>query len=221
MYSFDKFLKKLQEDTPKFNIKYKNESKFMKFLGALLFFNKGFMTKYVTTIGSTVYYPDKLFIEKEKVAIEILAHEFVHTKDSNKSFLFSPLYLFPQILAPFMLFFMFASIWLGLGLFALFILPLPAPFRMHYEVRGYTMSLFMINKFLVDQNKDQEERRKVLYDIAGNINKNFTSFAYYLMWPFGVTKKLKQNIDKIVSNKILEEGQNYKLAEAAFNHCKE
>ena len=37
----------IAENIPGFEVKAKNESKFVKFLSYLLFFNKGFMTRYI------------------------------------------------------------------------------------------------------------------------------------------------------------------------------
>lgn len=45
------YLKELQNTIPDFNIKYKNQSLFIKILGFILFFNKEFMTTLFTTIG--------------------------------------------------------------------------------------------------------------------------------------------------------------------------
>ena len=46
---------------PELKVEFKDESKFMKFLGVLLFFNKEFMSNYSTTIGNTVYFPSRHF----------------------------------------------------------------------------------------------------------------------------------------------------------------
>ena len=66
MSFFDEFAKNLAAYD--FKIKYKNESLFMKVIGFLLFFNKTFMTNYITTIGSTIYYPSREWCEKNDTA---------------------------------------------------------------------------------------------------------------------------------------------------------
>src|SRR3990167_3207757 len=83
-------------------IAFKDESKFMKFLGALLFFNRKFMTTYSTTVGTTVYFPSKSWLnENRDRAARILAHELVHIDDAKDvgEIGFSYSYLFPQILS--------------------------------------------------------------------------------------------------------------------------
>ena len=122
-------------------IAYKDESKFMKFLSKLLFFNKKFMTNFVTTIGSTVYFPTMDF-EPCLNDINVLAHELVHIRD-RKSLkipgLFEFLYLFPQILGILSILAVF-NLWFLLCL--LFLLPWPAYGRSTLEARAYAMSVY-------------------------------------------------------------------------------
>jgi len=58
-------------------IKYKDESLFMKALGLLLSFNKTFMTSFTTTIGSTIYFPSRKWLAERnpETTIAIVAHE--------------------------------------------------------------------------------------------------------------------------------------------------
>ena len=77
--SFQSIVQSSQIYFPRLEIKYKNESIFMKILGMLLFFNPAFMTSYTTTIGSTIYFPDQRFIvSRETSSSIILLHELVH-----------------------------------------------------------------------------------------------------------------------------------------------
>lgn len=86
-------------------VRFKNESPLMRALGALLFFNRGFMTDYITTIGRTVYFPDRSSVEGDRPDWGTLAHEGVHAADYDAHPVRFVLgYLFPQ--------------WLGLGALA-------------------------------------------------------------------------------------------------------
>jgi len=181
-----------------FTIKYKNKSLFMKLLGLLLFFNKGFMTRYITTIGSTIYFPSEEFVKsKDQSAISVLAHELIHIQQAKAygTILFSLLYLFPQCLA---LLAFLAPISLWFLLFLLCLAPLPAPWRMKFEVGGYTMSLYMLNTQLKFFQNPQDKIYEILHSEADRISRNyFVGPAYWFMWPFGVSAKLRNNIEDI------------------------
>lgn len=86
---------------PGFNIRFKNESFFMKVLGFFVSpFNPTYMTDFVTTIGKTVYFPSRTTFEQDVwQRLQVLAHEFVHVHDGDKHWWFSPSYMFPQVLA--------------------------------------------------------------------------------------------------------------------------
>ena len=116
----------IKKEFPDFEYVDKRYSKFMKFLAQLLFFNKSFMSSYITVVGNKVYVP-KLPWKKTNPygAIEVLSHEWVHMKDNKRlGIWFKLLYLFPQILAPLALL-GFWNPWFLL--FLLCILPYPAP----------------------------------------------------------------------------------------------
>jgi len=176
---------KIKERVPSFDIKFKDKSLFMKCLGKLLFFNKGFMNDYITTIGTKVYWPSKEKFDQYPLGSFLtLAHEYVHImdyKENPSKFILG--YLFPQVLAIFSLFSVLAFISPWFLLFLLFLLtlsPLPAPFRKKAELRGYGMSLKVRNWLGWNINED-------LY-----VDK-FTSSAYYYMWPFkSIKKELKE-----------------------------
>ena len=81
------------------SVEVKEESKLMKIIAKILFFNPKFMTDYITTIGSTVYFPRE-DISNDVTVWEVLPHEMIHADDSRRlGPLFGFLYLFPQILA--------------------------------------------------------------------------------------------------------------------------
>lgn len=205
---FNKFLVLLQARQPKLNIKYKDESKFMKFLGKLLFFNPKFMTNYITTIGNTSYFPNRQEVESAKDLnyLDVLAHEFVHVQDYNRhKFLFIFLYLLPLTLAPLMLLFIILKWWVGLLLFLVCLCPLPAYGRKKYEFRGYTMTMLISDEANKEINMSLEARKTDLESWVDIINSYFTTGAYYFMWPFGVKKELEKTIDKILNNKLDDE----------------
>src|SRR5258708_39606218 len=100
--SFQDLVKNAQRYFPSLQIKYKNQSSFMKFLGALMFFNKGFMTSYTTTIGSTIYAPTEKFFQLHPVSgAVVFMHELVHLYDQKRigKLWFQFTYALPQILA--------------------------------------------------------------------------------------------------------------------------
>ncbi len=237
MNRFDKFAASLTKKLPGFSVKFKDESTLMKIIGKVLFFNKAFMTDFVTTIGSTVYWPSRESLEgRGASAMATLAHEYRHAKDAKKitSVLFGLLYLLPQILAlpgvlsililvPLLIFGVVSWSWwmLALMLTALFALPIPAYFRMKYEVYGYTMSLFMINELLKERGMDKANIRDVIdKSIEKHNERNFTGPNYYYMWPFGVKERLSEEADKIMSGEIVKEHEVYQEVLDALEESK-
>lgn len=178
--------------SPSVDIRFKDESLFMKALSRVMFFNKGFMTDYITTIGAKVYFPTRARYEANPLSsFCVLAHEGVHIVDGMKKPIRFPLgYLFPQILAVLALnaCFAFLSLYFLFFLFALlFLAPIPAPFRKATEMRGYGMSI----KVLEWLNMPAE------YKIDGAA-ANFTGSGYYFMWPF--PKSVKQELTSWLGN---------------------
>lgn len=184
----DKICSYISKQIPGFQIKMKEGNFFMKLLSFVLFFNKKFATRYVTTIYPVIYFPkDMLGADNDLETAIILCHEFIHLRDRKKlSILFNILYLSPQIFALLALLAIpFSLNWLWC---LLFLLPLPSPFRAYFEFRAYKMSIalyyLLLNKlppmdFYVEQ---------------------FTSSNYYWMMPAG----------KILFNKFNEHGRNLK-----------
>ena len=199
-----------------FDIKYKDESNFMKLLGTILFFNKGFMTHYITTIGNTVYFPNRDFIKNyDDGAIRVLAHEIVHVSQKEKygMILYSLMYLFPQCLALFALLAFLAFIWLPFLwclLFLVFLAPIPAPWRKKFELGGYTMSLYMLDLRLRELNYPDDRILEELSVYAMKINaQNFKGPGYWFMWPFGVHDELVKEVNNIRSGVISDTDEIY------------
>jgi len=91
----------LRQMFPTFQVKFKEKSLLMKALGVVLYpFCPTFMSQFVTTIGSTVYFPKKLYKWDPRSTFLTLAHEMVHVHDRQKHGLWFTLsYLLPQLLA--------------------------------------------------------------------------------------------------------------------------
>ena len=109
-----------------------------------MFFNPGFMTDYITTIGRTIYFPSREDILDGK-QWDVLAHEGIHLRDHHEHpILFNLSYGFPQILAllSFGAIGAFWNLWFLLFLFFLVAAaPFPAPWRARSERRAYIMSM--------------------------------------------------------------------------------
>jgi hypothetical protein len=190
--SFDTLANTIKGRVPGFQIKFKNESPFMKFLGKIMFFNKSFMTNYVTTIGKTIYFTDRKEFEKNRGSyFKTLCHEYVHVMDYvQRPICFILGYIFPQFLSIFSLGAILAVInpWFLLFLLALlFAAPIPSPGRAETEFRGYGMSckVRIWGGEIID---------------AGLLNRYadaFTTSAYYFMWPFrkNVDERLREYIN--------------------------
>jgi hypothetical protein len=208
----------------------------MRIISYILFFNKAFMTGFITTIGRTVYWPrEKL---EDSGSIVTLTHEYQHAKDADKRtpILFGLLYLFPLILAlPGVLLTLASPVWITLmacGVIAwswwllpflltlVFLAPLPAPWRTHYEIKGSVMGLFTTNELLKERGLSVENRIEILQSQADRKEESFTGPAYYFMWPFGVREELYEAIQDIVSEKILEKDDIYREIAQAIKDSK-
>jgi len=192
MSAYEK-VSKLGKEEFGLQVKFKEDSLFMKVLGLILFFNPKFMTNYTTTIGKTVYFPTKQWLQNnEDSAAHVLAHELVHIGDSIQAtpFVFSYGYLFPQSFALMSLFALFSTNWWLLCI--LFLAPLPSPARTHWELRGYAMTDATYFKSL-GMFSDMDW-------LAGQ----FTSASYYFMWPFDsdIRDKIEENRELIKAGKL-------------------
>lgn len=172
MDRFEKFADELKQIAP-FTIRYKDESWEMQVLNLFVMpFCPEFLSRFSTVIGNTIYFPNRSFIRMNPdAAMRTLAHEAVHILDMDRwtPGLFAGAYLFPQILALGVFLFPFLGIWALL--FLLFLLPIPAPFRSYFEVRGYTMDVLTA----------APQHRKAVLDQAV---QQFTGWNYYKMFPF-------------------------------------
>lgn len=184
---------------PSLQIKYKNQSWWMRWLGKLLFFNPAFMTSYTTTFGHTIYYPDEKFLKTRSISSSvILLHELVHFYDRKRvsPFLFALSYLFPQILVPIFGMLMLAVTWkIMLPLMLICALPIPAVFRMYWERRAYLSSLYVMqllgNRLHFNPHLKIQEKQFI---------ECFHGSSYYFMWPF---HDINEQFDKVVDKTLV------------------
>lgn len=182
--SFESFWKSVVvANIPGATFKYKDESWLMRFLGKILFFNKSFMTSFITTIGNTVYFPSKAWLEgRYESATEISAHEFIHMWDRRAKRMlsgtdwFSLSYLSPQLwcVGSLLSLFAFVSPWFLLFLlFLVFVVPIPSPWRTYWEANGYAMSM-IFESYSQGVKYDSKEH-------ATRLASYFVDSSYYWM----------------------------------------
>lgn len=94
------FESELRRRVPDFQVRFKEDSWVQKVIGALLYpINPMYMTGFITTFGSTVYFATKSdYLQNPDLSFNTVAHEFVHIMDSKKDPWFKLKYLFPQVL---------------------------------------------------------------------------------------------------------------------------
>jgi len=167
---------------PKFKVVSKEDSLLHRTIGKIMFFNPGYMKNFYTTIGYTAATPIGI-----EASYEVIYHEGLHAIQAKKytRLLFGLAYLLPQILAPLFVALSFIfSLWLLIPA-AVLLLPLPAYFRMKFELEAYCLSA-MIE---VWKGKYTDESRNFIIN-------NFIGENYYFMWPF--KKRLISAIDSAV-----------------------
>jgi len=176
----ERFVDSIQSVTPGYKLVPKEDSRLMKFLAIILFFNGDFMSRYTTTVGSTVYMP-KDHISSGTRNLSTLAHEAQHVWDHNRWYghiFYAVGYILPQVLALgallSLLAIWFSNWWLLALLSLVFLAPIPAPARMAIERRGYLMSL-ACEWWMYGRDGVSEYTWPV---------DNFASGDYYWMWPF-------------------------------------
>ena len=173
----------------KINITTKESSWLMKLIGAFLSalqINKTFMTNYITTIDTTIYFPQNLL---ETIApkrfMEVVVHECVHAVDEhNNKIIYKPTYL-PELFfgLPFLIttvVLLILKFWIAAVVFALLalvcLLPVPKPGRYHWEIRAYAVSLVIAHLFDEDQAYISQIKRWISGQLTGP--------SYYFTWPF-------------------------------------
>lgn len=168
---------------PAYQIRFKDESLLMKILAKIMFFNKGFMTQYTTTLGSTVYFTARSWTKLHPISAKvIMLHEMIHIKDAEKLSkpLFSLLYLLPQFLVFLSIPLFFIHWWMGLIWLVLFLTPIPAYFRMKFELKAYTFSMYAWYRYCIKLDCNIKIDQQI-----DNYVAQFKGPYYYFMWPFG------------------------------------
>lgn len=182
---FDSFWNQVVlKNFPDAKIKYKDESFFMKILGALMFFCPSFMTKFITVLGTTIWLPTRGWIEEyPKRAIFVFAHEFVHmwdhdiAKKLNRFDTFTIGYASLQVWGLLVLFTFLGFVipWFFLSFISIILLvPWPSPWRADIEGNGYAMTMYI--RYLID---DPEYNANEGADLLAG--KHFASKQYYWM----------------------------------------
>lgn len=195
-----------------FDIKYKDESKFMKLLDTLMFFNKNFHN-YITTINNTIYFPTRSYFEEKPLSsISTLIHELVHIYDKNRMTfpVFSLLYLSPQILFLFAIpLFFILSIKFSLFFFLL-LLPLPALGRAWLEYRAYSISIYTTVQLSKCFNISVDFSK-----MNNSICEQFIGSSYYFMFPFKnyILKKLNKVVETSLKNQHSFKDEIFEMAD--------
>ena len=176
-----KFEGDIRSSVPDFSVKWKDSSRAQRVLGTSMFFNRKYMTGYVTTFYPRVYFPSEKSYEKNPASsFIVLAHERVHLMDAALyKWWFRLSYLLPQILVlPALLasllclvvkYYAFSLVFFGLGVVAA--LPWASPFRVQWEKRGYAMTM-AANYWLYGSIPDKMKQE---------IRSNFLGWSYYKM----------------------------------------
>lgn len=145
------------------DFKLKEDIKWMSLVGKI---NPDFTSYVTTTLGNTIYLPKDLAY-KEIDTVKMLAHEYVHVLDNRKHTFYKLSYSFPQILSIFG-FLGILGFWSPYYvLFSCFfgcLFRLPSPFRLHWELRGYTMTM-AVERWVMGkvQEETKEDIIKALY----------------------------------------------------------
>ena len=161
-----------QKYFPKLQVIEKPQSKLMRLIAAVMFFNRGFMTDFDTTIGDTVYVPSMSWLNNN---LPVLIHETVHMYDEERIGVWYNLgYLFPQLLVLLMLPLFFIHWYIALPLVILFALPLPALWRANFEKRAYLIQLYVY----VNVYHFKEEV------VSAALTEYFKDGTYYFMKPW-------------------------------------
>jgi len=163
-------------------------------------FMPDFMRYVVTTLGNTIYLPDDYTKGRSKTAVlATLAHEYVHVSDYRRSKLFLPSYVFPQLLAAFSVLAAFGAFYAPMYYFLgalVFLLPLPSPFRLYWELRGYSMSMAV--EIWTKGHLSPDTYNNISLSIRG------TTYWHYIS-KTALHRKLSKQLKKIENGDILKE----------------
>lgn len=179
---------------PNVKIVWKDDSKLMKILFYVSFmfiWNKGFMTKYITVVGSKIYVPKYSWMNKpDHSKLSTIIHEGLHLWDNHTNPLWQVAYFMPQVafLLLGMILGIFVSPWCLLICLGI-VIPLPAPWRFDYEVRAYRLNLMMRRRVFGWQPDSQ-----IYCDYYEHCVEQMTKHWYFYAMPFD--KIVRKHLDK-------------------------
>jgi len=214
----NQFVSDMQQLAPGMKIVIKHESRLMRFLNVILFFTPDFMTRYCTTVGSTIYVPEAWLEQHPYRLLPVLAHETQHIWDHRRYHVAYLLgYFVPQLLALGSLLAVlavwFSNYWLWALTCLVFLAPLPAPGRMLIERRGYLMSL------AVEYWMGAADPMKNGWPVSA-----FVTAGYYFMWPFkkSLDRWFREELKKIQDGHrptpVFEEVHSFLLGKNLAKH---
>lgn len=137
-----RFVEHCKRKAPNFELRDgKTDSYLMNVIDGYVWpFNPKFMTRYITTIGGKVYFPDGMMQKDPRGTIEVGSHEFIHAYDVFRltAPLFALLYLAPQLLALFSMSAYGALVsWIGVFPFAAIVVHLLST-ALTFKIRKFT-----------------------------------------------------------------------------------
>lgn len=194
----------------KVTIKYKNESRTMKLIGLIA--GREFMDNTTSTVGETIYYPSRSWVERDySRAWECLCHELVHVFDYRNTtprWLYLVKYLFPHWLVIGALLAPILWVWWPLA-FLVFLAPIPSPWRLQYEMRGYGMTMAVWYWY---------KGSGIPTALKADIAKILTSSAYYWMSWSGthVSNEVGKWSKAILCDEVSAQGAVYSQIELAI-----
>jgi len=166
----------------------KETSRLMQAIGWVLAFlkiNTLFMARYITTLGSTIYFPKELIKSlNPKQFMEVIIHESVHALDDERYNLFyKPTYLpelffgLPLLIASVICLILksYVAFIVCFILALIAILPVPKFGRYHWEMRAFSVSLFIASLENLEQNQ--------INQIKNWIEANLSNSNYYFAMP--------------------------------------
>ena len=187
----------IQSFVPKFRTVPKEQSKLMKAIGGIFRIarqRKRFMEDFSTTVGYTAY-----MAEKHETSIGVILHEGRHAEQSKHwtRAAMGFAYLVPQILmVPGLIIWGTITGWSPWQFFLLgFLAPLPACWRMWWELDAYTVSIAV----------RYWTKGEVTTKYLNHIVDYFCDSSYWFMWPFrsAISKKVRAQYARVASGDII------------------
>lgn len=196
---FAKAVATVQSFVPQFKVIEKSKSSLHRLIAKILFFVP-YMEQFWTTLGYTAAYPEGASTDWDTVY-----HEGRHSLQASQAsrIVMGFLYLIPISLLPIVIglaitcgviFGWGILLYICLGLIVLTLSPIPAYWRMKYELDAYTVSI-TLNYWTTNITTQHRYLQA------------FTGFNYYLMWPFAgnMTQRLNKAMESVVSKSVLSD----------------